>query len=117
MKKILDALGFKSVSALRKAVKNGDSNALEFLELLNEFLKGGIKSEDIIVRGKVDFLNYMNIQMGYLKHEEFKVVFLNSSRVAKKIGVSEIKMTEFFLEKNVNLDLLEKVIEVVFESY
>lgn len=33
MKKILDVLGFKSVSALRKAVKNGDSNALEFLEL------------------------------------------------------------------------------------
>ncbi|MGL4863907.1 JAB domain-containing protein [Cetobacterium sp.] len=49
------------------------------MELLNEFLKGGIKSEDITVRGKVDFLNYMNIQMEYLKHEEFKVVFLNSS--------------------------------------
>lgn len=79
MKKILDVLGFKSVSVLRKAIKNGDSNALEFLELLNEFLKGGLKSEDITVRGKVDFLNYMNIQMGYLKHEEFKVVFLNSS--------------------------------------
>ena len=29
MKKILDVLGFKSVSALRKDVKNGDSNALE----------------------------------------------------------------------------------------
>ena len=49
------------------------------MELLNEFLKCGIKFEDITVRGKVDFLNYMNIQMGYLKHEEFKVVFLNSS--------------------------------------
>lgn len=60
MKKILDVLGFKSVSALRKAVKNGDSNALEFLGLLNEFLKGGIKSEDITVHGKVDFLNTNN---------------------------------------------------------
>ncbi|WP_330112745.1 JAB domain-containing protein (plasmid) [Cetobacterium somerae] len=75
----MDILGFKSVSALRKAVKNGDSSALEFLELLNEFLKGGIKSEDITVRGKLDFLNYMNIQIGYLKHEEFKAIFLNSS--------------------------------------
>lgn len=27
------------------------------------------------------------------------------------------KMTEFFLERNVSLELLEKVIEVVFESY
>lgn len=26
-------------------------------------------------------------------------------------------MTEFFLEKNVSLELLEKVIEVVFENY
>lgn len=40
------------MGALRKTVKNGDSNALEFLELLNEFLKGGIKSEDITVREK-----------------------------------------------------------------
>ena len=42
---------------------------------------------------------------------------LSSSRVAKKIGISEIEITEFFLEKNVRLELLEKVIEVVFESY
>lgn len=48
MKKILDVLGFKSVSALRKTVKNGDSSALEFLELLNEFLKGGIKSDKVV---------------------------------------------------------------------
>ncbi|MGL5577266.1 JAB domain-containing protein [Cetobacterium sp.] len=79
MKKILDSLGFKSVSALRKAVKNGDTHALEFLQLMETFLKGGIKSQDITVRGKVDFINYLNLQMGYLKHEEFKAIFLNSS--------------------------------------
>lgn len=72
---ILQKIKLQLKKSLRKVVKNGDSNALEFLELLNEFLKGGIKSEDVIVRGKVDFLNYMNIQMGSLKHEEFKVVF------------------------------------------
>ncbi len=48
---------------------------------------------------------------------EMRLKNLSDSRVAKKIGVSEIKMTEFFLERNVNLELLEKVIEVVFESY
>lgn len=48
---------------------------------------------------------------------EMNLKNLSSSRVAKKIGVSEIEMTEFFLEKNVSLELLEKVIEVVFERY
>lgn len=48
---------------------------------------------------------------------EMNLKNLNSSKLAKKIGVGEIEMTEFFLEKNINLDLLEKVIEVVFESY
>ena len=46
---------------------------------------------------------------------EMNLKNLSCSRVAKKIGVNEIEMTEFFLEKNVNLALLEKVIEVVFE--
>lgn len=54
--------------------------------------------------------------MGSIRRE-MNLKNLSSSRVAKKIGVSEIEMTEFFLEKNVNLDLLEKVIEVVFERY
>ena len=54
--------------------------------------------------------------MGSIRRE-MKLKNLSSSRVAKKIGVSEIEMTEFFLEKNVSLKLLEKVIEVVFESY
>ncbi|MDX8337355.1 hypothetical protein [Candidatus Cetobacterium colombiensis] len=48
---------------------------------------------------------------------EMRLKNLSDGRVAKKIGVSEIEMTEFFLERNVNLELLEKVIEVVFESY
>ncbi|MGL4803193.1 MAG: hypothetical protein ACRC18_13100 [Cetobacterium sp.] len=48
---------------------------------------------------------------------EMNLKNLSSSRVAKKIGVSEIEMTEFFLEKNVKIELLEKVIEVVFENY
>lgn len=42
---------------------------------------------------------------------------LSNSRVAKKIGASEIEMTEFFLERSVSLELLEKIIEIVFESY
>ncbi|MHA5068321.1 hypothetical protein [Cetobacterium somerae] len=54
--------------------------------------------------------------MGSIRRE-MKLKNLSSSRVAKKIGVSEIEMTEFFLEKNVSLELLEKVIEVVFEGY
>lgn len=49
--------------------------------------------------------------------KEMSLKNLSSNRVAKKIGVSEIEVIEFFLEKNVNLDLLEKVIEVVFEKY
>ncbi|MCQ8213310.1 hypothetical protein NON08_12450 [Cetobacterium somerae] len=48
---------------------------------------------------------------------EMNLKNLSSSRVAKKIGVSKIEMIEFFLEKNVSLELLEKVIEIVFESY
>ncbi|WP_432205637.1 hypothetical protein ACQ9ZF_12470 (plasmid) [Cetobacterium somerae] len=48
---------------------------------------------------------------------EMRFKNLSDGRVAKKIGVSEIEMTEFFLERNVNLELLEKVIEAVFESY
>ncbi|MGL5411338.1 MAG: hypothetical protein ACRC1R_09450 [Cetobacterium sp.] len=48
---------------------------------------------------------------------EMNLKNLSSSRMAKKIRVSEIEMTEFFLERNVNLELLEKVIEVIFESY
>lgn len=54
--------------------------------------------------------------MGSIRRE-MSLKNLSSSRVAKKIGVGEIEMTEFFLEKNINLELLEKVIEVVFESY
>lgn len=34
---------------------------------------------------------------------EMNLKNLSSSRVAKKIGVSEIEMIEFFLEKNVSL--------------
>ena len=48
---------------------------------------------------------------------EMNLKNLSNSRVAKKIGISEMEMTEFFLEKNVSLKLLEKVIEVVFENY
>lgn len=54
--------------------------------------------------------------MGSIR-KEMNLKNLSSSRVAKKIGVNEIEMTEFFLEKNISLELLEKVIEVVFESY
>lgn len=42
----MDILELKSVSALRKAVKDGDDKILEFLK-------------------------FMNIQIGYLKHEKF----------------------------------------------
>lgn len=79
MKNILDVLGFKSVGALRKAVKAGDKDALEFVELMSEFLKGGIKSENVLLKGKADLISYLNLQMGYLKHEEFKVLFLDSN--------------------------------------
>lgn len=48
---------------------------------------------------------------------EMNLKNLSSSRVDKKIGVSKIEMIEFFLEKNISLELLEKVIEIVFESY
>lgn len=54
--------------------------------------------------------------MGSIRRE-MNLKNLSSSRVDKKIGVSKIEMIEFFLEKNVSLELLEKVIEVVFESY
>ncbi|MGL4998337.1 MAG: JAB domain-containing protein, partial [Cetobacterium sp.] len=81
MKKILEVLGFKSVGALRKAVKENDPMAAQFLELMAEFLKGGIKSENVILRGKSDLINYLNLRMGYLKHEEFRVIFLNTNNV------------------------------------
>lgn len=54
--------------------------------------------------------------MGSIRRE-MRLKNLSSGRVAKKIGVTEIEMTEFFLEKNINLELLENVIETVFESY
>lgn len=54
--------------------------------------------------------------MGSIRRE-MNLKNLSSSRVAKKIGVNEIEVTKFFLEKNISLELLEKVIEVVFESY
>ncbi|MGL6024913.1 MAG: JAB domain-containing protein [Cetobacterium sp.] len=79
MKKILDCLGFKSVGALRKGIKENDPNALKFLDFMAEFLKGGIKSEDVILRGKTDLISYLNLRMGYLKHEEFRVIFLNTN--------------------------------------
>lgn len=53
--------------------------------------------------------------MGSIRRE-MNLKNLSSSRVAKKIGVSEIEMTEFFLEKNVSLELLEKVIEVILKA-
>ena len=53
--------------------------------------------------------------MGSIRRE-MNLKNLSSSRVAKKNGVSEIEMTEFFLEKNVSLELLEKVIEVILKA-
>lgn len=47
--------------------------------------------------------------MGSIRRE-MNLKNLSSIRVAKKIGVSEIEMIEFFLEKNVSLELLEKII-------
>ncbi|MGL5989089.1 JAB domain-containing protein [Cetobacterium sp.] len=46
-----------------------------------EFLKGGIKSENVILRGKSDLISYLNLRMGYLKHEEFRVIFLNTNNI------------------------------------
>ncbi|MGL4764830.1 MAG: hypothetical protein ACRC18_00550 [Cetobacterium sp.] len=54
--------------------------------------------------------------MGNIRRE-MNLKNLSSSRVARKIGVSEVEMRKFFLERSVMLELLEKVIEVVFESY
>ncbi|MGL5625146.1 hypothetical protein [Cetobacterium sp.] len=48
---------------------------------------------------------------------EMNLKNLSSSRIVNKIGVNEVEITEFFLERNVKLELLEKIIEVVFESY
>lgn len=41
----------------------------------------------------------------------------NIRRFIKSIKVSKIEMTEIFLERNINLELLEKVIEAVFKGY
>ncbi|MGL6119240.1 MAG: JAB domain-containing protein [Fusobacteriaceae bacterium] len=79
MKKILNVLGFKSIGELRKRVKENDPIATEFINIMAEFLKGGIKSEDVILRGKSDLISYLNLRMGYLKHEEFRVIFLNAN--------------------------------------
>ncbi|MGL5935815.1 MAG: JAB domain-containing protein, partial [Cetobacterium sp.] len=47
--------------------------------LMAEFLKGGIKSENVLLKGKADLISYLNLGMGYLKHEEFKILLLDSN--------------------------------------
>lgn len=49
--------------------------------------------------------------------KEMKLKNLSTEKIARKIGVDGIVLTELFLEKKVDLELLEKVIETVFESY
>lgn len=54
--------------------------------------------------------------MGNIR-KEMSLKNLSVGRLAKKIGMDEVVLTELFLEKKVEIEILEKVIEVVFESY
>ncbi|MGL5190725.1 MAG: hypothetical protein ACRCZO_15565 [Cetobacterium sp.] len=49
--------------------------------------------------------------------KEMKLKNLSTEKIARKIEVDGSQLTELFLEKKVDLELLEKVIEAVFESY
>lgn len=49
--------------------------------------------------------------------KEMKLKNLSIGRVARKIGVDEIFLTELFLEKKVDIELLEQIIEIVFGSF
>ena len=49
--------------------------------------------------------------------KEMKLKNLSIGRVARKIGVDEILLTELFLEKKVDIELLEQIIEIVFGSF
>ncbi|MGL5989088.1 hypothetical protein [Cetobacterium sp.] len=56
-----------------------------------------------------------NIIAAILK--EIRLKGLSEERIAKQIGITKIELTELFLEKKIDVELLEKLIEVVFESY
>ncbi|MGL4969766.1 MAG: hypothetical protein ACRC5B_06390 [Fusobacteriaceae bacterium] len=49
--------------------------------------------------------------------KEIRLKNLSTGIIARKMGVEEIKLTELFVSEKVNVELLEKLIETVYESY
>lgn len=79
MKSILNFIGVKNVKELKKAINKNDTLALEFLEITKQLFKESLTSDLKTLKGKQDLKDYLKSDMGFLKHEEFKVLFLSSS--------------------------------------
>lgn len=78
MKSILNFIGVKNVKELKKAINKNETLALEFLEITKQLFKESL-SDLKTLKGKQDLKDYLKSDMGFLKHEEFKVLFLSSS--------------------------------------
>ncbi|MGL5777190.1 JAB domain-containing protein [Cetobacterium sp.] len=78
MKEILEFLGVSSIAGLKRAINKNEPLAKEFLEVTKLLLKEDIKKENLEIRGKEKLMSYLKSDLGFLKHEEFKVIFLSS---------------------------------------
>lgn len=78
MKEILNFLGVNSIAGLKKSIKKDEPLAKEFLEITKLLLKEDIKKDVLELKGKNQLMDYLKSDLGFLKHEEFKVIFLGS---------------------------------------
>lgn len=79
MKEILNFLGVNSIAGLKRAINKNEKLAKEFLEVTKLLLKEDIKKDAIELKGKNNLIEYLKSNLGFLKHEEFKVIFLNNN--------------------------------------
>lgn len=77
--KILEFMGMKNIEDLKKGIKENNKMAAEFLELTKMLLEKSLEEDVTEIKGKDDLLNFLRADLGFLKHEEFKVIFLNNS--------------------------------------
>ncbi|MGL6119239.1 MAG: hypothetical protein ACRC0V_01920 [Fusobacteriaceae bacterium] len=56
-----------------------------------------------------------NIIAAILK--EIRLKNISDAKIVKELGITPIELTSIFVERKVDIELLEKLIEVVFESH
>ena len=78
-KDLLELLGYKNIKELKKGVIEEEKNAVEFYEFIKEYLKIDTKEDLILIKGKNELVDYLKVNMGFLKHEEFKIILLSAN--------------------------------------